>query len=69
MIKILFNLIMLELLTMEKEKVTFNIDKNVKKQVKVIASIKGITATELYNKWILEGIEKEEIDVSSLLSE
>lgn len=54
---------------MAKEKISFNIEESTKKKVKVIASLKGITATELYNKWILEGIEKEGIDLDSLISE
>lgn len=52
---------------MVKEKISFNIEENTKKKVKVIASIKGTTATELYNKWILEGIEKEGINLESLI--
>ena len=54
---------------MAKEKISFNIDETTKKKVKVIASLKGVTATELYNKWILEGIDKEGINLDSLISE
>lgn len=54
---------------MVKEKISFNIEGNTKKKVKIIASIKGVTATELYTKWILEGIEKEGIDLESLIIE
>lgn len=54
---------------MAKEKISFNIDETTKKKVKVIASIKGVTATELYNKWILEGIEKEGINLEGLIVE
>ena len=54
---------------MTKEKISFNIEETTKKKVKVIASIKGITATELYNKWIEEGIEKEGINLEGLITE
>lgn len=54
---------------MAKEKISFNIEESTKKKVKVIASLKGVTATELYNTWILEGIEKEGIDFEGLISE
>ena len=54
---------------MVKEKISFNIEETTKKKVKVIASIKGVTATELYNKWIKEGIENEGINLDSLITE
>lgn len=43
----------------DKIKISFNIDKDTRKQVKQIALDKETTATELYNKWILEGIKRE----------
>ena len=54
---------------MVNEKVTFNINRNVKKQVKQLALDKETTATKLYNKWILEGMKKEGIDIAKLLAE
>ena len=54
---------------MAVEKVTFNINKNIKKQVKQIALDKETTSTKLYNKWILEGMKKEGIDIEELLAE
>lgn len=43
----------------EMTKISFNIEKDVKKQVKQIALDKDITATELYVKWIKKGIKQE----------
>lgn len=40
-------------------KVTFNIDKDLKKQVKQIALDNDVTATELYVKWIKKGVQAE----------
>ena len=40
-------------------KVTFNIDKDLKKQVKQIALDNDVTATELYLKWIKKGVRAE----------
>ena len=54
---------------MAVEKVTFNINKNIKKQVKQIALDNDTTATKLYNKWILEGMKKEGINIDELLAE
>lgn len=54
---------------MEFEKVTFNINKNIKKQVKQLALDNDTTATKLYNKWILEGMKNEGIDIDSLISD
>ena len=54
---------------MANEKVTFNINKKVKKQVKQLALDKETTATKLYNKWILEGMKKEGINIEELLAE
>lgn len=54
---------------MAVEKVTFNINKNIKKQVKQMALDKDTTATVLYNEWILEGMKKEGVNVEELLSE
>lgn len=51
------------------EKVTFNINKNVKKQVKQMALDKETTATDLYNEWIIEGMKKEGVNVEELLAE
>ncbi len=54
---------------MVNEKVTFNINKNIKKQVKQLALDNETTATKLYNKWILEGMKKEGINIKELLAE
>ena len=54
---------------MVNEKVTFNINRNVKKQVKQLALDKETTATKLYNEWILEGMKKEGVNIEELLAE
>ena len=54
---------------MVNEKVTFNINRNIKKQVKQLALDKETTATKLYNEWILEGMKKEGINVEELLAD
>jgi len=54
---------------MVKKRVSFDLEENIKKQVKVLASVKGTTATKLYTNWILEGIEKEGINLDELLAE
>ena len=48
----------------ELKKICFNIDKNTKKEVDIIAKYKETTATALYNKWIKEGIEKEGVNIT-----
>lgn len=54
-----------ELLIMTEEKaitkkVTFNMDENIHKRVKQLALDKGCTATDLFNEWVVEALEKEE---------
>lgn len=44
---------------MVKKRVNFNLEEDVSFQVKKIALYKRTTATELYTKWILEGIKRE----------
>lgn len=45
------------------KKICFNIDVELKKQVDILASYKGTTATALYNKWIKEGLENEGVNI------
>lgn len=42
------------------KKVTFNMDENIHKRVKQLALDKGCTATDLFNEWVVEALEKEE---------
>lgn len=44
---------------MVKKKITFNLEENIIKKVKQMALDKDTTATELYTKWIIKGIENE----------
>ena len=44
---------------MAKIRVSFDIEEDIKLQVKQLALDKKTTATKLYTKWIVEGIEKE----------
>ena len=44
---------------MVKKRVSFDIEEDIKLQVKQMALDKKTTATELYTKWIVEGIERE----------
>lgn len=44
---------------MAKKQVCFNIEESIIKQVKQMALDNDTTATELYTKWIKNGIEKE----------
>ncbi len=46
------------------KKICFNIDKETKKEVDIIAKFKETTATALYNKWIKEGIKKEGVNIT-----
>ena len=61
----LLNIHLLELLIMAEnlKKICFNIDKETKKEVDIIAKFKETTATALYNKWIKEGIKKEGVNI------
>lgn len=42
-----------------KERVVFNMDSNLKRQVKQLALDKNTSATQLYVQWIKEGLKKE----------
>lgn len=53
----------------ERTKVSFNINKELKRQVNILASTKETTATNLYNEWIIAGAKKEGIDVDKILAE
>ena len=44
---------------MAKVRVDFNLDEDIKKRVKDLAYQKDTTATELYTKWIMQGLERE----------
>lgn len=44
---------------MAKVRVDFNLDEDIKKRVKDFAYHNDTTATELYTKWIIEGLERE----------
>ena len=44
---------------MDKKRVVFNLDADLKQRVKQLALDKNTTATKLYTKWIMEGLEKE----------
>ena len=44
---------------MKKARVDFLLDKGVKKQIKDLAYEKDTTATALYTKWIMEGLQRE----------
>ena len=45
---------------MVKKKVTFNLEESTIKRVKQLALDNNTTATALYTKWIVNGIEKDE---------
>lgn len=53
----------------EVTKISFNINKELKRQVNILASEKETTATKLYNEWIIEGIKKEGINIEEILAE
>ncbi len=44
---------------MAKARVDFNLDEDIKKRVKDLAYHRDTTATELYTKSIMEGLERE----------
>lgn len=44
---------------MAKVRVDFNLDEDIKKRVKDLAYHRDTTATELYTKWIMEGLKRE----------
>lgn len=44
---------------LKKARVDFLLDKGVKQQIKDLAYAKDTTATALYTKWIMEGLERE----------
>ena len=44
---------------MKKARVDFLLDESVKKQIKDLAYEKDTTATALYTKWIMEGLQRE----------
>ena len=53
----------------EKTKISFNINKELKRQVNILASSKETTATKLYNEWIIAGAKKEGIDIDKILAD
>lgn len=44
---------------MVRKRISFNIEEDIHYKVKELALSNRTTATELYTKWIIEGIEKE----------
>ena len=44
----------------KKTRVNFNLDENIHMRVKRLALENRTTATKLYSKWAIEGLEKEE---------
>lgn len=48
-----------ELLKMVKKRVSFDIEEDIKLQVKQLALDKKTTATELYTKFIVDGLKRE----------
>lgn len=50
----------------EKKRVNFNLDEDIHIRVKHLALDKKTTATELFTKWILKGLEKEEKEQKKL---
>ena len=53
----------------ERTKISFNINKELKRQVNILASEQETTATNLYNKLIIAGAKKEGINVDEILAE
>lgn len=50
----------------EKKRVNFNLDEDVHIRVKQVALDNRTTATELFTKWTLEGLEKAEKEQKKL---
>lgn len=51
----------------EKTRVNFNLDEDIHRRVKQVALDNGTTATKLYTKWTLEGLEKAEKEQKKLI--